>query len=202
MLFLFRLNFSTAWSTNTVSICHSAGLTNITRVELSRRFLIKVCTHREGMDVTEYISSGSILRGNFEEFSACFSDLSYLFLSCSPRTERAWRTSVVILRSWLNVCMTTWPNASISVPSLPSPWRWNHSRCLRWTFWLKAAQLWREPTMIWVSVLLFPSLLLLPSLLHSLTCVLLSPLACLSLLLHFSEYSLSAAPHKHTTWHC
>lgn len=40
-----RLNFSTAWSTNAVSICQSAGLTNVTRVELSRRFLIKVCTH-------------------------------------------------------------------------------------------------------------------------------------------------------------
>uniref|UniRef100_A0A3Q3MLE8 phosphoribosylformylglycinamidine synthase n=1 Tax=Mastacembelus armatus TaxID=205130 RepID=A0A3Q3MLE8_9TELE len=37
-----RLNFSTAWSTNAVSICQSAGLTNVTRVELSRRFLIKL----------------------------------------------------------------------------------------------------------------------------------------------------------------
>ncbi|XP_061153862.1 phosphoribosylformylglycinamidine synthase isoform X1 [Syngnathus typhle] len=36
-----RLNFSTAWSTNAVSICQSAGLANVTRVELSRRFLIK-----------------------------------------------------------------------------------------------------------------------------------------------------------------
>uniref|UniRef100_A0A671VXE9 Phosphoribosylformylglycinamidine synthase n=1 Tax=Sparus aurata TaxID=8175 RepID=A0A671VXE9_SPAAU len=36
-----RLNFSTAWSTNAVSICQSAGLNNVTRVELSRRFLIK-----------------------------------------------------------------------------------------------------------------------------------------------------------------
>ncbi|XP_034085669.1 phosphoribosylformylglycinamidine synthase [Gymnodraco acuticeps] len=36
-----RLNFSTAWSTNTVSICQSVGLTDVTRVELSRRFLIK-----------------------------------------------------------------------------------------------------------------------------------------------------------------
>lgn len=42
---LLRLNFSTAWSTNTVSICQSAGLTNVTRVELSRRFLIKVYKH-------------------------------------------------------------------------------------------------------------------------------------------------------------
>lgn len=36
-----RLNFSTAWSSNAVSICQSAGLTSVTRIELSRRFLIK-----------------------------------------------------------------------------------------------------------------------------------------------------------------
>lgn len=36
-----RLNFSTAWSTNAVSICQSAGLSRVTRVELSRRHLIK-----------------------------------------------------------------------------------------------------------------------------------------------------------------
>uniref|UniRef100_A0A4W6D2E1 Phosphoribosylformylglycinamidine synthase n=1 Tax=Lates calcarifer TaxID=8187 RepID=A0A4W6D2E1_LATCA len=43
-----RLNFSTAWSTNAVSICQSAGLTNVTRVELSRRFLIKTVTELNG----------------------------------------------------------------------------------------------------------------------------------------------------------
>uniref|UniRef100_A0A8C2DYN0 Phosphoribosylformylglycinamidine synthase n=1 Tax=Cyprinus carpio TaxID=7962 RepID=A0A8C2DYN0_CYPCA len=37
-----RLNFSTAWSTNAVSICRSTGLSRVTRVELSRRHLIKV----------------------------------------------------------------------------------------------------------------------------------------------------------------
>ncbi|XP_077573996.1 phosphoribosylformylglycinamidine synthase [Stigmatopora nigra] len=42
-----RLNFSTAWSTNAVSICQSAGLTNITRVELSRRFLIKATNYTD-----------------------------------------------------------------------------------------------------------------------------------------------------------
>ncbi|RXN24302.1 phosphoribosylformylglycinamidine synthase [Labeo rohita] len=36
-----RLNFSTAWSTNAVSICQSAGLSRVTRVELSHRHLIK-----------------------------------------------------------------------------------------------------------------------------------------------------------------
>ncbi|XP_062308332.1 phosphoribosylformylglycinamidine synthase [Osmerus eperlanus] len=34
-----RLNFSTAWSTNAVSICRSAGLSAVSRVELSRRLL-------------------------------------------------------------------------------------------------------------------------------------------------------------------
>ncbi len=33
-----RLNFTTAWSTNAVSICHSCGLTKIKRIERSRRY--------------------------------------------------------------------------------------------------------------------------------------------------------------------
>jgi hypothetical protein len=36
----YRLNFSTAFSTNAVSICQSAGLFSIERVEYSTRFLI------------------------------------------------------------------------------------------------------------------------------------------------------------------
>lgn len=36
-----RLNFSTAASTNAVSICRSIGLTNIDRIECSKRYLIK-----------------------------------------------------------------------------------------------------------------------------------------------------------------
>lgn len=34
-----RLSFSSAFSTNAVSICHSCKLTNIKRIELSRRYL-------------------------------------------------------------------------------------------------------------------------------------------------------------------
>ncbi len=33
-----RMNFTTAWSTNAVSVCHSCGLTKITRIERSRRY--------------------------------------------------------------------------------------------------------------------------------------------------------------------
>ncbi|XP_041912536.1 phosphoribosylformylglycinamidine synthase isoform X1 [Alosa sapidissima] len=44
-----RLNFSTAWSTNAVSICQSAGLSQVSRVELSRRHLIKPKDGQNGM---------------------------------------------------------------------------------------------------------------------------------------------------------
>lgn len=59
-----RLNFSTAWSTNAVSICQSAGLTNVTRVELSRRFLIK--PKNEG--------SGNKLNGDSKKLIECLYD--------------------------------------------------------------------------------------------------------------------------------
>lgn len=36
-----RMNFTTAWSTNAVSVCHSCGLNKISRIERSRRFLFK-----------------------------------------------------------------------------------------------------------------------------------------------------------------
>lgn len=39
-LLLHRLNFSTAFSTNAVSICHSIGLTQVSRVECSVRYLL------------------------------------------------------------------------------------------------------------------------------------------------------------------
>ncbi|XP_006824802.1 phosphoribosylformylglycinamidine synthase-like, partial [Saccoglossus kowalevskii] len=44
------LNFSTAWSTNAVSMCHSAGLHQIHRIECSKRFLIQV-KNKDGEDV-------------------------------------------------------------------------------------------------------------------------------------------------------
>src|SRR4030042_6176115 len=33
-----RMNFTTAWSTNVVSVCHACGLHKITRIERSRRY--------------------------------------------------------------------------------------------------------------------------------------------------------------------
>ena len=37
-----RMNFTTAWSTNAVSVCHACGLGKITRIERSRRFLLSL----------------------------------------------------------------------------------------------------------------------------------------------------------------
>lgn len=36
-----RMSFSTAWSANAVSICHSCGLTKITRMEKSMRYQLE-----------------------------------------------------------------------------------------------------------------------------------------------------------------
>ncbi|MCL4476281.1 MAG: hypothetical protein M1508_08665, partial [Nitrospirae bacterium] len=35
-----RMNFTTAWSTNAVSVCHACGLSKVTRIERSRRYKI------------------------------------------------------------------------------------------------------------------------------------------------------------------
>jgi phosphoribosylformylglycinamidine synthase len=39
-----RMNFTTAWSANAVSVCQSCGLNNITRIERSRRYLLKTAS--------------------------------------------------------------------------------------------------------------------------------------------------------------
>ena len=36
-----RMNFTTAWSSNAVSVCHACGLSKITRIERSRRFKLE-----------------------------------------------------------------------------------------------------------------------------------------------------------------
>ena len=51
-----RLNFSTAWSTNAVSVCHACGLTGVTRVERSRRYLLRPrLTHEQESEFLELI---------------------------------------------------------------------------------------------------------------------------------------------------
>ncbi len=45
-----RLNFTTAWSTNAVSVCRACGLTKITRIERSRRYKLLLKDGRRGFE--------------------------------------------------------------------------------------------------------------------------------------------------------
>ena len=47
-----RLNFATAWSSNMVSICQATGLSTISRVERSRRYLVP-----EGVDSNSFVQA-------------------------------------------------------------------------------------------------------------------------------------------------
>lgn len=49
-----RMNFSSAWSTNAVSICKSCGLTGVTRMEVSRRFLLTFEGEADGEAVAAF----------------------------------------------------------------------------------------------------------------------------------------------------
>ncbi|XP_059368868.1 phosphoribosylformylglycinamidine synthase-like [Carassius carassius] len=74
-----RLNFSTAWSTNAVSICRSAGLSRVTRVELSRRHLIKP---QEG-------HNGVLEEGEMERLICCLYDSMTECIYSQPITSFA-----------------------------------------------------------------------------------------------------------------
>jgi phosphoribosylformylglycinamidine synthase len=51
-----RMNFTTAWSTNAVSVCHSCGLTKITRIERSRRYKF-LPVKNAGIRQSDFVSS-------------------------------------------------------------------------------------------------------------------------------------------------
>ena len=47
-----RMNFTTAWSTNAVSVCNSCGLSNVSRIERSRRYRL-VLRQRPGKELNK-----------------------------------------------------------------------------------------------------------------------------------------------------
>jgi phosphoribosylformylglycinamidine synthase len=49
-----RLNFTTAWSTNAVSICRACGLSKITRIERSRRYRIETKTPLDSASIDKF----------------------------------------------------------------------------------------------------------------------------------------------------
>jgi len=56
-----RLNFATAFSTNAVSICHACGLDKVTRLEVSRRYILPV-----GEEESKFISQ------NHDRMTECY----------------------------------------------------------------------------------------------------------------------------------
>jgi len=52
-----RMSFTTAWSTNAVSVCHACGLSKITRIERSRRFNFLLSEDTERVQNPDLISS-------------------------------------------------------------------------------------------------------------------------------------------------
>ncbi|MFC1819223.1 phosphoribosylformylglycinamidine synthase, partial [Thermodesulfobacteriota bacterium] len=55
-----RLNFATAWSSNMVSICHATGLNKVTRMERSRRYLVK-----------DFIDRKQFIAGHHDRMTEC-----------------------------------------------------------------------------------------------------------------------------------
>lgn len=55
-----RMNFTTSWSTNAVSICHSCGLTKVMRIERSRRY--KLIGSRRPAFIGQEMASGLVAR--------------------------------------------------------------------------------------------------------------------------------------------
>jgi phosphoribosylformylglycinamidine synthase len=51
-----RMNFTTAWSTNAVGICHACGLGSVQRIERSRRFLLERDRPLDQDDTTGFLS--------------------------------------------------------------------------------------------------------------------------------------------------
>ncbi len=51
-----RMNFTTSWSTNAVSICHTCGITAITRIERSRRYRFLITERLSQSDRKEIVS--------------------------------------------------------------------------------------------------------------------------------------------------
>jgi phosphoribosylformylglycinamidine synthase len=51
-----RMNFTTAWSTNAVSVCHACGLRGIRRIERSRRYSIESATSLDPEQISLFLA--------------------------------------------------------------------------------------------------------------------------------------------------
>ncbi len=63
-----RMSFQSAWSTNAVSICRSCGLEAVTRLEVSRRFLLRSSSAISPDTLAAFSAMVSLLRNPSRPF--------------------------------------------------------------------------------------------------------------------------------------
>ncbi|XP_040269282.1 phosphoribosylformylglycinamidine synthase isoform X2 [Bufo bufo] len=84
-----RLNFSTAFSTNAVSICRSIGLTNIDRIECSKRYLMKFQRELEDGEKQKLTSS------LYDRMTECIYPEPVRSFEISVRPEKVYEVDVM-----------------------------------------------------------------------------------------------------------
>ncbi|KAM4698098.1 phosphoribosylformylglycinamidine synthase [Rhinophrynus dorsalis] len=84
-----RLNFSTAASTNAVSICRSVGLSSVDRIECSRRYLIKFQTRPDKSEEQKLVAS------LYDRMTECIYPEPVSSFQVSVRPERVYEVDVL-----------------------------------------------------------------------------------------------------------
>ncbi|KAM4632592.1 phosphoribosylformylglycinamidine synthase [Discoglossus pictus] len=84
-----RLNFSTASSTNAVSICRSVGLTSVDRIECSRRYLVKFHTRPEQNEEQRLMASF------YDRMTECVYPEPVTSFEVSIQPERVYEVDVI-----------------------------------------------------------------------------------------------------------
>ncbi|KAG8433500.1 hypothetical protein GDO86_017692 [Hymenochirus boettgeri] len=84
-----RLNFSTAMSTNAVSICRSIGLTQVDRIECSKRYLIKFLTRPQSNEEQNLIAS------LYDRMTECVYTQPVTGFEVSVRPEKVYEVDVI-----------------------------------------------------------------------------------------------------------
>ncbi|XP_037324944.2 phosphoribosylformylglycinamidine synthase [Pungitius pungitius] len=88
-----RLNFSTSWSTNTVSICQSIGINMVTRVELSIRVLIKPMNGQTLKHLEEDVST--LIGRLHDNMTQCIYEHPITSFAVATEPQPVWEVDVL-----------------------------------------------------------------------------------------------------------
>jgi phosphoribosylformylglycinamidine synthase len=102
-----RMTFTTAWSTNAVSICHACGLTAARRIERSRRFLLRSGSPIDGPARNEVLAS------LHDRMTECGYPEPLSTTGTSTSTLRCFATGSVAIQPMSNASTSPSPTANI-----------------------------------------------------------------------------------------